>query len=37
MEVEYAADLLATKYATGFEEEQHGNLNSVSKNTDSIF
>ncbi|CAD8120268.1 unnamed protein product [Paramecium sonneborni] len=37
VEVEYAADLLATKYATGFQEGQLGNLSSINKNCNSIF
>ncbi|CAD8122726.1 unnamed protein product [Paramecium sonneborni] len=37
IEVEYAADLLATKYATGFQEGQLGNLNRINKNRNSIF
>ena len=37
VEVEYAADLLATKYATGYEEGQLGNLSSINKNKNSIF
>ena len=37
VEVEYAADLLATKYATGFQESQLGNLNGINKNKNSIF
>ncbi|CAD8197841.1 unnamed protein product [Paramecium octaurelia] len=37
VEVEYAADLLATKYATGFQEGQLGNLSGINKNRNSIF
>ncbi|CAK91109.1 unnamed protein product (macronuclear) [Paramecium tetraurelia] len=37
VEVEYAADLLATKYATGFQDGQLGNLSSINKNSNSIF
>ncbi|CAK77676.1 unnamed protein product (macronuclear) [Paramecium tetraurelia] len=37
VEVEYAADLLATKYATGYQDGQLGNLSNINKNCNSIF